>query len=88
MATHLSVKKRNRQSIVHNRRNRAAKSKIRTALKQFEASAPETKVESLREVASVLDKAAVKRVIHRNRANRTKSRLAKKMNKAAKSSKG
>ncbi len=83
MARKLSAKKRNRQSIVHNRRNRAAKSKIRSTVKQYEGAAPETKVEGLRAVASVLDKAAVKRVIHRNKANRTKSRMAKKLNKAA-----
>jgi small subunit ribosomal protein S20 len=83
VAEHLSVKKRNRQSIVHNRRNRAAKSKIRTTIKQYEGAAPETKVENLRAVASVLDKAAIKGVIHRNKANRTKSRMAKKLNKAS-----
>ncbi|MBI5866713.1 MAG: 30S ribosomal protein S20 [candidate division Zixibacteria bacterium] len=82
MARKLSAKKRNRQSIVHNRRNRAAKSKIRSTVKQYESAAPETKVEGLRAVASVVDKAAVKRVIHRNKANRTKSRMAKKLNKA------
>jgi len=83
VAEHLSVKKRNRQSIKHNRRNRAAKSKIRSTVKQFEAAAADTKVESLRAVASVLDKAAVKRVIHRNKANRAKSRLTKRLNKAS-----
>jgi small subunit ribosomal protein S20 len=88
VAEHLSVKKRNRQNITHNRRNRTAKSKIRTTIKQFETSAPEAKAESLRTVASVVDQAAVKRVIHRNKAARTKSRLAKRLNKSAASAKG
>ena len=88
MAVHLSVKKRNRQSIVHNRRNRAAKSRIRTTIKQYEGAAPDAKVAALRTVASVVDKAAIKHVIHRNKASRTKSRLAKKLNKASQPSKG
>jgi small subunit ribosomal protein S20 len=88
VAEHLSVKKRNRQSIAHNRRNRAAKSKIRTTIKQLEAASPDTKVEATRAVASVLDRAAVKHVIHRNKANRTKSRLAKRLKKTSQPANG
>ena len=78
MAKHLSVKKRHRQSLTRNRRNRTVKSKLRTALKQFEdTKEPELKAASLRNVASVVDKAVAKRVLHRNKAARLKSRAAK-----------
>ena len=78
MAKHLSVKKRHRQSLKANRRNRTVKSKIRTTLKQFEdTKEPEAKAISLRTVASVADTAASKGVIHRNKAARIKSRAAK-----------
>ena len=78
MAKHLSVKKRHRQSLTHNRRNRTVKSKLRTALKQFEEiKEPEAKVTNLRNVASVVDKAVAKGIIHRNKAARLKSRAAK-----------
>jgi len=54
------------------------KSKLRTALKQFEEiKEPEAKVTNLRNVASVVDKAVAKGIIHRNKAARLKSRAAK-----------
>jgi small subunit ribosomal protein S20 len=78
VAKHLSVKKRHRQSLKANRRNRTVKSKLRTTLKQFEdIKEPEAKATNLRTVASVTDKAAAKGVIHRNKAARIKSRAAK-----------
>jgi small subunit ribosomal protein S20 len=84
VAKHLSVKKRHRQSEVRNRRNRTVKSKIRTAIKEFEASTePEARKATERKVASAVDKAARKNVIHRNKAKRIKSRAAKKAAAAA-----
>jgi small subunit ribosomal protein S20 len=75
---HLSVEKRHRQNIKRNRRNRTVKSKLRTVLRQFEvAQEPEAKAKALSQVASITDKAASKRVIHRNKAKRIKSRAAK-----------
>ncbi len=78
MAKHLSVKKRHRQSLKANRRNRTVKPKLRTTLKQFDdIKEPEAKTTNLRTVESVVDKAASKGVIHRNKAARIKSRAAK-----------
>ncbi|MEW5701872.1 MAG: 30S ribosomal protein S20 [Candidatus Zixiibacteriota bacterium] len=84
MAKHLSVEKRHRQSETRNRRNRVVKSRVRAAVKEYQsASTPETRREALKQVASVADQAAVKRVIHKNKAARIKSRLARKVNAAA-----
>jgi len=84
VAKHLSVKKRHRQSLKANRRNRTVKSKIRTTLKQYDdIKEPEAKAANLRVVAAVADKAAAKGVIHRNKAARIKSRAAKQAAKAA-----
>lgn len=83
MAKHLSVKKRHRQSLKANRRNRTVKTKLRTTLKQYDdIKEPEAKTTSLPKVVSVVDKAASKGVIHRNKAARIKSRAAKQAAKA------
>lgn len=80
---HISVRKRHRQSLVRRARNRAVKSAIRGAVKAVvTAAAPEEKKTSLREASSVVDKAAAKRVIHKNKAARIKSRLSRKLNAA------
>jgi small subunit ribosomal protein S20 len=78
VAKHLSVKKRHRQSLKANRLNRTAKTKLRTSLKQYEEiKEPEAKATNLRKVVSVVDKAVAKRIIHRNKAARLKSRATK-----------
>jgi small subunit ribosomal protein S20 len=75
-----SAKKRMRQDAVRRSRNRATKSNIRTQLrkvreaitaKDLEKSQTEYKL-----LVKKLDKAAARKVIHRNTAARTKSRLA------------
>ena len=69
-------------------RNRAVKTFLKTRLKKLEstiaapASPDQTGKEFLLTVQA-LDKAARRRVIHRNRATRKKSRLAKRINKLA-----
>lgn len=83
---HVSVQKRHRQSLVRNRRNRAVKSKIRKSVKAFDAATPDTKETALREATSVADQAVTKGVIHKNKASRMKSRMARKVNAAAKTS--
>ncbi|MEW5876214.1 MAG: 30S ribosomal protein S20 [Candidatus Zixiibacteriota bacterium] len=83
MAKHLTVRKRHRQSLVRNQRNRAVKSLVRTAVKQFDAAADaEKKTTSLRKAESTVDRAAAKRVIHKNKAARMKSRMTKRLKKA------
>lgn len=80
---HISVRKRHRQSLVRRARNRTVKSLIRGAVKAATTAASmDEKRTSLREVSSVVDKAAAKRVIHKNKAARIKSRLARKANAA------
>ncbi|KPL04645.1 MAG: hypothetical protein AMJ73_04005 [candidate division Zixibacteria bacterium SM1_73] len=74
MPVHKSVKKRLRQSKKANIQNRSIKSEIKTFVKKVEASLDE---KDLKETISLLDKAARKRVIHKNQAARIKSRLIK-----------
>ncbi|MCK4426954.1 MAG: 30S ribosomal protein S20 [candidate division Zixibacteria bacterium] len=74
MPTHKSVKKRLRQSKKANIQNRSIKSEIKTFVKKVEASLDE---KDLKETVSLLDKAARKRVVHKNQASRVKSRLTK-----------
>ena len=74
MPVHKSAKKRLRQSQKANIQNRSIKSEIKTFVKKVEASLDE---KDLKETVSLLDKAARKRVIHKNQASRVKSRLTK-----------
>ncbi|HOV70517.1 MAG TPA: 30S ribosomal protein S20 [Clostridia bacterium] len=68
-------------------RNRMVKSKIKTALKRFDAAVEANDLEKasglLPIVSAELDKAASKGIVHRNYADRNKSRLAVKLNKTS-----
>lgn len=77
MPTHKSAEKRLRQSQAANVRNRAIKSQMKTAIKKVETSFDE---KELKKTTSLLDKAARKKVIHKNVASRVKSRLTKLVN--------
>ena len=69
-----------------NLRNRIVKSKVKTAIKKFDAelAADTANVGAQYSVtASAIDKAVAKGVLHKNAANRKKARLAKKMTKIA-----
>lgn len=65
-------------------RNASQKSALRTAVKSFENAAETSNVEvakdTLANALKKLDKAVTKGLIHKNTANRKKSRLAKKYN--------
>lgn len=78
-----SAAKRMRVSERKRLRNISAKSKIRTYVKRFESAAQQDEKESAaklyRQTSSLLDKAAAKGIIHKNTANRRKSRLAAKL---------
>ena len=66
--------------------NRAARSNMRTAVKRARIAAttdPENADAALSAAAKKLDKAGKARLIHPNKANRMKSRLAKARNRAA-----
>jgi small subunit ribosomal protein S20 len=68
-------------------RNASQKSTLRTAVKAFESAAAGSNVDSAKTAlitaTKKIDKAATKGLIHKNTANRKKSRLAKKLNQVA-----
>jgi small subunit ribosomal protein S20 len=74
LPTHKSAEKRLRQSQKANIRNRAIRSQMKTLVKKVETSVDE---KDLRTTFSLLDKAARKKVIQKNKASRLKSRLTK-----------
>ncbi len=84
MAVHKSVKKRHKQSVKANIKNRSIRSAIKSKAKQLadNAGKPEAKA-SLSEMASVLDKAVKRNIMKKKTASRKKSRLAKILNKKA-----
>lgn len=88
MANTRSAEKNIRKTRAHTVRNRATKSRIRTARKKVLAaleSGDEKGAQALYNVfASAADKAAKTKVIHKNAASRLKSRIALKFAKPAK----
>ena len=84
MANIKSAKKRILQTEKRRTRNRAERSRLRTAVKKLrsevEAGNGESAKELLAPTLSLIDATAQKKVIHRNAAARTKSRLTKAVN--------
>lgn len=84
MAHHKSAEKRIRQNKKRRMRNKHIVSTMRTAVKKVEkavqAKKPDQAVELLKKAIPVLDKAASKGVIHKNKAARHVSRLTRKVN--------
>ncbi|MCH2202184.1 MAG: 30S ribosomal protein S20 [Fuerstiella sp.] len=81
MPNSVSAKKSLRQNQKRRAQNRQQRSRLRTALKKFRTLMQETPAradadKALSQVTKVIDQAAAKRLIHRNTASRTKSRLA------------
>jgi small subunit ribosomal protein S20 len=78
-----SAAKRLRQNHKRRIRNKAARSRLRTAIKKVRsASKPEEAAEAFRKAAKLIDRAASRGMMHRNRASRSKSRLAVHVRKA------
>jgi small subunit ribosomal protein S20 len=78
LAQHKSPKKRMRQDARRKAVNRAVKSEIKSVSKKVAgASEPAEAEKALREAASLIDKAAKKRIIHWKTAARRKSKLAR-----------
>ncbi|MCR5826602.1 MAG: 30S ribosomal protein S20 [Oscillospiraceae bacterium] len=79
-----SAKKRVQLSEVHNARNKAERSTLKTALKKFDAAAAEgnrTEAEGAYKVAvKTVDKAVAKGILHKNNAAHKKSALTLKLN--------
>jgi len=72
-----SCKKRMRTSAEGNAANRAVRSRMKKQMKELESCKVKSEAEGkLKEVISIIDKAARDRVIHKNKAARDKSRLA------------
>ncbi|MGF1656658.1 MAG: 30S ribosomal protein S20 [Verrucomicrobiales bacterium] len=91
MANIKSVEKRARQAEARTNRNKIVKSSIRTEARAFRASVAGEEdslkpADAFSKLASRLDKAAKRGVIHKNAANRRKSRAARAIAKATKGS--
>jgi len=80
MANSAQARKRARQAEVTNRRNAGLRSALRTAVKKVrKAIAAGNKADARKQFEasqSVIDRIADKKIVHRNAASRTKSRLA------------
>ena len=78
-----SAIKRVKVSEKKNLRNRMVKTAMKTQLKKFDTAVDAGKADAalLGAAQGAVDKAASKGVIHRNAANRKKSRMAKRLNK-------
>jgi small subunit ribosomal protein S20 len=83
VAHHESAKKRFRQSEKRHERNVARKSALKTAVKKFRTAVDTEKVDDAQTqfnaLTKVIDRSASKRIIHKNRAARMKSRLSAKL---------
>lgn len=80
MANTRSARKRVRQQERRRDRNRAQRSRMKTALKRvMNAETPDEAVAAYRETAALLDRFASRRLIHRNKARRKKSQLARRV---------
>lgn len=84
MKVHRSVIKRAKQNVVRRLRNVSVKSRIKTLTKNVNEILQKKDLDETRKTYKLLtkslDKAAQKGIIHKNTANRKKSRLAKKIN--------
>ena len=78
MANIKSAKRRIKITKVKTANNRLWKQKIRSATKSFEISLATKKVGSkYKNLQTIIDKAAIKNVIHKRKAARLKSKLTK-----------
>ena len=80
MANSAQARKRARQAAVTNQRNASLRSSLRTAVKKVrKAIASGDKASAIKEYQAsqaVIDRIADKKIVHKNSASRTKSRLA------------
>jgi len=86
MANIKSAMKRAQVIRIRTKRNAAYRSMMKTAVRRFEADLKagdlEKAREDLRKALKMIDKIETKGVIHKNTANRKKSRLSKALNRA------
>ena len=80
MANSAQARKRARQSIKQNMHNASLRSELRTAVKKVQkaiVAGDKTAAQKIyQESMSVIDRIADKKIIHKNKASRHKSRLA------------
>jgi small subunit ribosomal protein S20 len=80
LAHHKATKKAIRTSAKRNLRNRTYKSKIKTALKEFEqAESREEKEKKLRRAQQIMDRAAKRSILKKNAVARRVSKLHKQL---------
>ena len=83
MAHSVSAEKRMRQNVKRQARNRWRKAKVKQVVKDYSealvAGDAVKAAEDLKKVYRQLDRTAAKGTIHKNAANRKKSRLARKL---------
>ena len=84
MATHKSALKRARQSEDRRLRNMVHRSRARNLVKEVRAAVADKDVEkagqTLREAIAFMQKTASKKIIHKNKASRTISKLTRQVN--------
>lgn len=84
MAKSKTPAKRARKAEENRLRNKAYKSRLKTAIKNYESALQEDNQEAARDnllqVTSLIDKSVNKGVLHKNTAARRKSSLVKKFN--------
>ena len=89
MANHKSALKRARQNEVKRMKNTSYKTHVKKAVKEVRAAVSDNSVEqaqeSLRKAASIIQKTASKGAIHKKKASRKISRLARQVNQIASS---
>ncbi len=82
---HKSAQKRARQTIKRTERNKKVKAMLKGSVKRVLESKDKTGAEAeLKKTVAVLDRAAVKGVIHKNKAANQKSKLSRHVNKLGK----
>lgn len=84
MANHSATKKDARQAEKRRERNRYNGKTTRNAIRDLKAATGKEMTEKFPTVAGMIDKLAKRGVIHKNKAANLKSKLAKKVNAAAK----
>ncbi|VCU71320.1 30S ribosomal protein S20 [Pigmentiphaga humi] len=80
MANTAQARKRARQAVVRNKHNSSLRSMLRTSIKRVRqaiaAGDKSAATDVLQKATSVIDRVADKKIIHKNKAARHKSRLA------------
>ncbi len=77
MPHHKSCKKRLKQAEKSRSRNAGVKTVLRKTIKEARATLAEGQEIDLKETCSIIDRVSSKGVIHKNKAARLKSRMAK-----------